>query len=56
MRRWDATGRVFAKPWDNYAQILPFVDVLVASMEDIDHDSDRLIPFFYHASPDCFFN
>ncbi len=50
MRRWDKNGRVFPKPWDNYAQILPYVDVLVASMEDIDHDLNRLIPFFEHVS------
>lgn len=47
MRRWDANGRVFAKPWANYARILPHVDVLVASMEDIDFDLTRLIPFFH---------
>lgn len=50
MRRWDKTGRVFPKKWDNYAQILPFVDVLIASMEDIDHDLSRLIPFFDHVT------
>ncbi len=50
MRRWDKNGRVFPKAWDNYAQILPYVDVLVASMEDIDHDLNRLIPFFEHVS------
>ncbi len=50
MRRWDETGRVFPKQWDNYAQILPFVDVLIASMEDIDNDLGRLIPFFDHIS------
>lgn len=47
MRRWDAHGRVYAKPWESYAEILPHVDVLVASMEDIDHDLTRLIPFFH---------
>lgn len=50
MRRWDDTGRVFPKPWQNYAQILPYVDVLVASMEDIDHDLSRLLPFFEHVN------
>ena len=47
MRRWDDDGRVFAKPWANYAEILPYVDVLVASVEDIDFDLTRLIPFFH---------
>lgn len=46
MRRWDATGRVFAKPWETAAQILPHVNVLVASIEDIDYDLSRLNPYF----------
>jgi sugar/nucleoside kinase (ribokinase family) len=50
MRRWDGSGRVYAKPWENYAEILPYVDVLVASMEDIDHDLGRLVPFFDYIS------
>jgi sugar/nucleoside kinase (ribokinase family) len=47
MRRWDESGRVYPKPWESCAEILPFVDVLVASMEDIDHDLTRLAPFFH---------
>lgn len=47
MRRWDKSGRVYAKPWQSFAEILPYVDVLVASMEDIDFDLTRLIPFFH---------
>lgn len=46
MRRWDETGRVFAKRWESAPDILPFVDVLVASMEDIDYDLRRLTPLF----------
>jgi sugar/nucleoside kinase (ribokinase family) len=46
MRRWDATGRVWPKPWDNADTILPHVDVLVASVEDIDYDLNRLMPYF----------
>lgn len=44
MRRWDETGRVYSKPWDNADQILPHLDVLVLSLEDIDHDLSRLTP------------
>ncbi|MGL4650608.1 MAG: PfkB family carbohydrate kinase [Caldilineaceae bacterium] len=50
MRRWDSSGRVFPKEWETYAGILPHVGVLVASMEDIDHDLTRLIPFFSFVS------
>lgn len=46
MRRWDESGRVFAKRWESAPQILPYVDVLVASMEDIDYDLGRLTPIF----------
>jgi 1D-myo-inositol 3-kinase len=48
MRRWDETGRVFAKPWETAADILPHLDVLVASVEDIDYDLSRLNPYFEH--------
>ena len=46
MREWDETGRVHAKHWENAAEILPHVDVLVLSLEDIDFDLNRLDPFF----------
>lgn len=46
MRRWDETGRVYAKPWENAAEILPYVDVLILSLEDIDYDMSRLVPVF----------
>jgi len=46
MRRWDESGRVFAKAWENAEQILPFVDVMVASMEDVDQDLSRIVPWF----------
>jgi len=45
MRQWDATGRVHAKAWDSAAAILPHLDVLVLSLEDIDYDLARLDPF-----------
>jgi 1D-myo-inositol 3-kinase len=50
MRRWDDSGRVYHKPWENAATILPHVDVLVLSLEDIDGDLGRLIPFFQHTA------
>lgn len=50
MREWDATGRVHAKRWENAGAILPHVDVLVLSLEDIDHDLSRLDPFFDYLS------
>jgi sugar/nucleoside kinase (ribokinase family) len=50
MREWDATGRVHAKPWTTAAEILPHLNVLVLSLEDIDYDLDRLTPWFEHIS------
>lgn len=44
MRTWDETGRVHSKEWENCDQILPFLDVLVLSLEDIDNDLTRLDP------------
>ncbi|MEX1021054.1 MAG: PfkB family carbohydrate kinase [Litorilinea sp.] len=44
MRRWDHNGRVYSKPWDNADQVLPHLDVLVLSLEDIDNDLSRLEP------------
>jgi sugar/nucleoside kinase (ribokinase family) len=46
MRRWDETGRVFSKPWATAHEILPHLDVLVLSLEDIDFNLKRLDPFF----------
>lgn len=42
MRRWDKSGRVFSKPWETEADVLPHLDVLVLSQEDIDNDLSRL--------------
>lgn len=46
MRRWDETGRVFHQAWASAPEILPWVDVLIASVEDIDYDLSRLTPIF----------
>jgi sugar/nucleoside kinase (ribokinase family) len=48
MRRWDEHGRVFSKPWENAEAILPHLDVLVLSLEDINYELKRLDPFFQH--------
>lgn len=45
MRKWDDTGRVTSQPWASAAEILPHLDVLVLSLEDIDNDLRRLEPF-----------
>ncbi|MGK3986042.1 PfkB family carbohydrate kinase [Sorangium sp. So ce136] len=46
MRRWDETGRVYGKRWDDAEGILACLDVLVLSQEDIEHDLSRLEPLF----------
>lgn len=46
MRSVDEDGRVHSKPWENYKEILPHLDVLVLSLEDIDSDLSRLEPLF----------
>lgn len=48
MRRWDADGLVHAKPWENADLILPHLDALILSLEDIDFDISRLTPYFEH--------
>ncbi len=50
MRRWDETGRVYHQAWEDAEAILPQLGVLVLSLEDIDNDLDRLVPFFKHLS------
>jgi 1D-myo-inositol 3-kinase len=50
MRRWDETGRVYHRSWEDAAAILPHLGVLVLSLEDIDYDLRRLDPFFEHLS------
>ena len=48
MRRWNEAGQVFSKPWDSANLFLPYLDVLVLSLEDIDYELDRIQPFFVH--------
>ena len=35
LRRWDADGRVWPAPWQTAAQILPLLDVLILSHDDL---------------------
>jgi sugar/nucleoside kinase (ribokinase family) len=35
MRQWDEKGKVYPKKWESAAEILPHIDVLVLSEEDI---------------------
>ena len=46
MRRWDAGGRVHSKQWESARQILPYLDALVLSLEDIDYEWERLAQAF----------
>jgi len=48
MRRWDENGRVYSKTWENAEKILPHLDILILSLEDIDYDQARLDEFFKH--------
>lgn len=50
MRRWDAEGLVHAIPWENASAILPHLDVLILSIEDIDGDLDQ-IDYFLQWTP-----
>jgi len=38
MRQWDGEGRVGTRVWEEAEEILPLVDVLVFSYEDVAHD------------------
>lgn len=40
MRRWDASGLIAHQPWHEAEQILPRVDVLVFSKEDVGGDEE----------------
>ena len=42
LRRWDASGRVEAKRWTAAEEILPYIDVLILSDEDIRAYPDEL--------------
>jgi 1D-myo-inositol 3-kinase len=44
MRTWNASGQVHSQPWYHAETILPHLDVIVLSLEDIDGDLSRLEP------------
>lgn len=35
LRRWDADGRVWPTPWEDAERVLPFLDVLILSHDDL---------------------
>jgi len=45
MRQWDAKGRVTAKPWNTASKVLPHIQVLILSEEDLKGHSDHLADF-----------
>lgn len=45
MRRWDDEGRVYPTPWTDMAKILPHLDALILSIEDIDGDLSQVEEF-----------
>jgi len=45
MRRWDEEGKVYPKKWESAAEILPHIDVLILSEEDIIGFPDELKRF-----------
>ncbi len=42
LRKWDETGRVRMRPWEEAPQILPYVDVLVLSEEDLNGNASLM--------------
>ena len=42
LRQWDANGRVAAKRWETAKEILPYIDVLILSDEDLRTYPDEL--------------
>lgn len=50
MRRWDEEGRVYPAPWRARAQILPHLDALILSKEDIDGDLSQVEEFLEYIS------
>jgi 1D-myo-inositol 3-kinase len=50
MRTWDESGRVHSQSWESAPAILPYLDVVVLSLEDIDNDLSRLDPLIQHVA------
>ena len=45
MRRWDGEGRVYPTPWRDMERILPHLDALILSIEDIDGELEQVDSF-----------
>lgn len=50
MRRWDEDGRVYPSPWMDMAEILPHLDALILSIEDIDGDLSQVERFLKYVA------
>ncbi len=50
MRRWDRNGRVFPSAWTTMAEILPHLDALILSIEDIDGELELIYEFLNYTS------
>lgn len=50
MRRWDEKGRVYPAPWKNMTHILPHLDALILSIEDIDGELKQVEKFLEYVS------
>ncbi len=50
MRRWDRNGRVFPGAWTTMAEILPHLDALILSIEDIDGELELIYEFLNYTS------
>ena len=50
MRRWDCQGRVFPTAWTTMTDILPHLDVLILSIEDIDGELQLISEFLKYTS------
>ena len=50
MRRWDKEGRVYPTPWSDMAHILPHLDALILSIEDIDGELKQVEEFLEYVS------
>lgn len=50
MRRWDCQGRVYPSAWTTMTDILPHLDVLILSIEDIDGELQLIFEFLEYTS------
>ena len=50
MRRWDDEGRVYPTAWAEMDEILPHLDALILSIEDIDSDLSQVETFLEYVA------